>query len=290
MREELYLILSTSLTAERVAILMDLYDTIISVGLLNVDEEILDIIASYNKEPDNAAYIDTLSALIVIVAKDLCDSFGTSFNEEVPINVIRGVLLTLTGFEFYIIPEDILDICWQDIDNEQKLSKIVTYFSDVTEMECLDYVAGVEANTIGRIQQVCEDHFHDDEVVIDETKSAKIRIINNFLTANDDNMGELTLMLARNGFAMGAPLDMVISEVYEPLSNMPLNKMAKEILVLVLYSRHDFETLGAGCMEVLTYMIDDLKDQTLARKVMLQVVDQYMSLREEIHFPEVGSV
>lgn len=291
MLQELDLALNDVVLPERLELLLDTYALLNKLGMDDVDTELQQIIGLQDGISDTDLFVSRVSDCLELACRELLTQFGVALIDELPLTTILGVLQTVTDFEYYIIPENVIDIIDSSDTNEEVVVRMTPLFSGLDEVTAMEAVLSVSDSTIARIRQVClENHVQDpEERELPDYYQWRIDTINHILRATPD-MPHLAKQLVDNGIRLGLPLDVVVGQVIDQLAEVPIPDLGTEIIMLVCFSATPIDELGTAAIEIAKALTDDLTEQNRIRRSVVKAYDYHVNHVTNINFPDVGVI
>ncbi len=279
MNEELQLALAGVISPERLEVILQGQRLLNDLGLTTADDELQQIFGLQDGISDNQLFVSRIEDCLLLAVGDSLRQYGITVAEHTPFAMMVGILHAVSQFEYYILPETLLDLTCGTDDSEVLLAGLVPLFSELQREEVLEYLTAVEASTIARIRQIASDHLALREVTVarPDDYHQRIRILNGMLRRSLNAHPQVVLQLAKNGIRAGLPVGELLEQALDDLDALKLEAAAREIVALVYFSDTPLDDIWHTTVETIRDYVDEYRDQV---RMEAAAEDFYQSVKE----------
>lgn len=286
MYEELQLALMDVVTPERLYVILDAQQLLNQIGLTTADDELQQIFGLQDGISDYDLFISRIDACLIYALGGALREYGITCKDDVSMANMCAILRTVANFEFYVIPETLVNITHdEELTNEEIVAELVSLFTELSLEEALEGIAGVEDSTILRMQAVSTEldvyTVTDTESQI-EHRELRLRRINQMLADNQWKSPIITLGLSRNGVKLGQSLELLVSTTYEDLEASQDEHLPTELLALVYFSNTPIEEILSSALDLVDEFFEDNPTRLRVRKEIEDIYNEYSDLNESL--------
>lgn len=256
-------------------------DLLTELGQSAPQDDIALVIDVADDNADTALTVSRITDILDLALTQQIREIGVSLIAEASLVFKVAMLTTLTSIEHYVIPTEIQDILISETDNEETLARLVPVITDVSMEETLDTVTEVQDYTIARFKEIITAKLNSMEQPAGVVKSdhhQRIAMINRLLNLHGKEQASIAYSFLDAGVGIGLPLTSLLNqslpqldELDENRTQVPIERLSLEILVLVLISDEPLATVKNKAITIAS----DLNDEAIRINRLSVIITEY---------------
>lgn len=276
MRDQIQLGLDGAATPEYIAVALDAYDVLVSIGSLAFEDELQQIIGLQDGISDNTLLVSRINDVLIYTVGDALHKHRITVTEDTDLPLMIDILRSVSLIEAYIIPETIADLTTTDLSDEEILAEIVPLFTARDSTEVLDHLTEVHPDVIQRIYEVTEMQHHytpDAESSVPQDMDERLYQINQLRHRLGFDQLTLAHELACQGVRPGLTLGQLFELTLDKLDALMTPLVAGELLGLLLYSNYPIDDVAEAFEKAVAEYTDEYQEQV---RIIESFTNQYV--------------
>jgi hypothetical protein len=258
---------------DRQWVMLEAYVTMNKLGKSSQDTELLTIFGLPDEMTNSELFLSRIDACLTYGIGGCLNEYGMVVKDGTPLTVMTSILTAVGTFEGYQMEQCVLDLLTDDDrDDIEKMAAFIPMYSDLEEVDVLEYLVEVRKATMTRLVNIVQEELNLQAVAQApcESRPDRVNKINTILRDGDHAQPELVRQLASSGIPMETPITQLVEMYLTDLDSiLDTETLALELFMLALYADPDFEgSLQAG----ISYFSDDYDEKIKIR----HYVDKYM--------------
>lgn len=276
MYEELTQVMQDVVVPERLWTFQDAFRTLSELGNESHEFELQQIFGMQDGISDTDLLVSRVEDMLIVGIGSMTRQYGVIYTDHATLSQMTDILVALASIESFIIPQSLLDIIQGDFTNEEVIAEIVPYFTTLSDTEALDVILEVSDAAITRLHSVVSNNVarQAPELPAQNDHREKTRALNRMIRSSDGQYPAIVQTLAKSGMRLAYPLPDLITSTLEELDALSTDRVATEVVGLVLYSDVPFDKTA----EFVNAALDDFTDDYAERTKMKHTARQWQEL------------
>lgn len=210
---------------------------------LEVQEYVNDIndLIAQESNIDRSELPSKIEQIILTLLNKFVLLHGIKLQENTPIDVINQLCIGLNSIEYYLDIDSVIRTLESDIDNEEKLSQLLSFTTLLDENITLVYLEEVSSSLLDKISISFNNKVFESLDIL-EFKSLensvmlKVKSIERFLSS-DLSSDLIGVKLVKAGILVGASFDEYKKYIFPTIEEMTVEQAARELFLLLSISK-----------------------------------------------------
>lgn len=275
-------VLTPLITDERKEVILSSVASLEALDYQAALDELHQVVEMSNGMCDNQMLLSRIDDVIWNAHDTIFKQHEIVIKTEAPQIVRQSIVEVLSGFDKYIIPDQLLELFNGGYTSEEIIAQMCQLFTTIPEDEAWENIVSVSDRLLENMRNVVEQQVRYrglDEADVSQTE--RVRMVNNYSRTFGLETFSLAIELARNGVRVGTrDIGSLLQQSLPALDKKDAEVAAIEMFGLLLLSNVPVETIAKKARE----LIDDYTDNNIDNSNMLKTLKPFIEMLKE-YFP-----